>query len=322
MPTVGPYKVSIVAGGQVLPEYDPSEDDADANNDTTTRYIEVIAGLDFHVEFSVQPYTEFPTGFKDVDVNIDGQFADSFVLDKQKHGSITNGWTRQRDGRSFYEGGRWVRKPLVFQNLVTTEETLSAKDLKTIAEDIGSIRIRIHDVVRERSDVDSFRPTKMSRSIPEKALKGQPIDMSAEYGSATPSQRPRVYTSTRVGEVLATCIYKYRSRRALQLLELIPATPEPQPLEERDIDTLDPQEMRQLLAQYREHGSQSTRVKEESDHTEENSTRSSADSSAASSMSSRKRPSSASDNDDDECILVEVKKRRVVKQEIDVLDLT
>jgi len=318
MPTVGPYEISIVAGGRTLQEYDPPEGEEDAVQGTKVKYIEATEGLDFHIKVSVQPFTKFPTTFKQVEVYVDGHFVDSFSLDKESHGSGRKGWTRQRNGRSFLESGTWVRKPLRFTNLVTTEDAVNANDLKEIAKDIGHIQVQIYDATRELSSNHTEQSSNLSQSVPEKALKGQPIDMSVGYGFGRPTPQPRRYTVHRMGEKLASFTYKYRSRRALQLLELIATPLDPQPLEERDFDTLNPQELRELLIQIREQGSQTTnkiaKLKAEAVEIKEEGTPG---------VGTRRRRSTPIDNgEDDECMIVEVKKRKVTKKEVCVLDLT
>lgn len=188
--------------------------------------------------------------------------------------------------------------------------------MRELAKNIGCVHVDICDVTRTPT---SYTPheTLVNQPVPEKALKGRPFDISAGYGAAKVVKKPTYHSAQKVGNSLAKFVVKYRSRRALQLFDLIPVTPEPQPLEERDVDMLNPQEMRQLLTRVREQGNQAVeqlakikqevvQVKEEED----------------SSIRPRKRQSSTlSGEDDDECVLVEVKKRRVAQEEVEVLDL-
>ncbi|KAK5089771.1 hypothetical protein LTR70_006613 [Exophiala xenobiotica] len=172
--------------------------------------------------------------------------------------------------------------------------------IKQLARNIGCIHIAVYDVTRTAKYWREREP-QIGQSVPEKALKGQPIDMTAGYGPATAIKRggaPPKFTEL--------------------MLDLIPTTPEPEPLEERNIETLNTEEMRQLLTQMREKGKQlsgqhakvkneTTLVKEEEDRRAR--------------LPKRQR-STLSDGDDDDCVLVEVKTRRVAPEEVDVLDLT
>lgn len=138
--------------------------------------------------------------------------------------------------------------------------------IKQLAKNIGCIHIEIYDVTHFATNLRSER-SQTYQPVPEKALKGQPIDMTAGYGSATAIEWRKSAQCQRAGKPLAKFVLKYRSRRALQLLDLIPTTPEPEPLEERNIDTLNPEEMRQLLTQMRQNenqlSSQHSKVKKE-----------------------------------------------------------
>lgn len=316
MPKSGAYEISLLVDGEPLSEYDPPEGEDGLDDGAVVRYVQATEGVEFHVKFSVDPYTPFPTGYKSVCIHIDGRFADSYSIEKTVDGNTINGWTLVRKGRNFLENGSWIKRALMFKNLTTTEEATSLETIKKVAKDAGRIRIDITDVKRTASDPWFEQPLD-NQAVPEKALKGKPIDMSAGYGVGTSGTQPRFYNTKVVGKTLAKFVIKYRSKRALQMLELIPDTPEPQSLAERDIDTLNPQEMRQLLAQMRVQESlreeQLAKVKQETftvkDENEPG-------------LSSRKRQSTTLEDDDDDCMIVEVKKRRKAQIEVDVLDLT
>jgi len=317
MPKSGAYEISLLINGQPLREYDPPDDDAETDSGKVIKYIEAIEGAEFHIKIKVAPRTQFPTSFKSVDVKVDGKYVDSFFVYEQDHGSSRRGWARTRKDRSFVEGGSYVRRPLIFKALSVTEEAVPLETIKQLARNIGCIQIEVYDVT---CTAKTWREEthRIDQSVPEKALKGQPIDMTAGYGSATAIKRPESIAVQRVGKLLAKFGLKYRSRRALQMLDLIPTTPEPEPLEERNIATLNPEEMRQLLTRMREEGNrlsgQHTKVKKETTLVKEE-------------EGPRTRPpkrqySTLSDGDDDDCVLVEVKTRRVTPEEVYVLNLT
>ncbi|KAF2766061.1 hypothetical protein EJ03DRAFT_330451 [Teratosphaeria nubilosa] len=60
-----------------------------------------------------------------------------------------------------------------------------------------------------------------------------------------------------------SAIYKYRSRRDLQIESIISRSPSPVPLEERDPDDLSPEEARELVRRLRE---RQVEVKKEATH--------------------------------------------------------
>jgi len=316
MPKSGAYEISLLVNGQPLREYDPPDDDAETDSGKVVKYIEAIEGAEFHIQIKVAPRTQFPISFKTVDVKVDGKSVDCFSVYEQRHGSSRRGWARIRKGRSFVEGGSYVWRPLIFKALSMTEEAMPLETIKQLARSIGCIHIEIYDVTCTAKE---WREEKhqIDQSVPEKALKGQPIDMTAGYGSATAIKRPGSIPVHRVGKPLAKFGLKYRSRRALQILDLIPTTPEPEPLEERNIDTLNPEEMRQLLTQMRDEGNQlsgqHTKVKKETTLVKEE---------RDPGIRAQKRQSSTLEDNDDDCVIVEVKKRKFKSEEVDVLDLT
>lgn len=52
-------------------------------------------------------------------------------------------------------------------------------------------------------------------------------------------------------EPLATFIFRYRSLRALKSIGIVPRTPSPEPLEERDAESLTVDEARELIRRYK-----------------------------------------------------------------------
>ena len=188
--------------------------------------------------------------------------------------------------------------------------------MKELAASIGCLHVEISDTHRTLRLAPS-RHTLPDQVVPEKALKGQPIDMSAGFGLGTATKKPVRHELHKVGKPLAKFVIKYRSRRALQLLELIPTTPEPQLLEERDVHTLNPREMRQLLTHMREQGTQMAdqlaKVKSEAVRVKGE---------AGDSNGGRRRRTITLEADDDDCVIIETKKRKIEPGEVDVLDLT
>ncbi|KAK5089770.1 hypothetical protein LTR70_006612 [Exophiala xenobiotica] len=70
MPESGAYEISLLVNGQPLREYDPPDDDAETDSGKVTKYIEAIEGAEFHIKIKVAPRTQFPTSFKNVNVQV------------------------------------------------------------------------------------------------------------------------------------------------------------------------------------------------------------------------------------------------------------
>lgn len=64
-------------------------------------------------------------------------------------------------------------------------------------------------------------------------------------------------------EPSAAFIFKYRTRRDLQIEGIIERSPSPVPLEERDPNTLNQEEMREVIRRMREREQNAPRVKQE-----------------------------------------------------------
>jgi hypothetical protein len=100
---------------------------------------------------------------------------------------------------------------------------------------------------------------------------------------------------------------------ALRSLLIVPRSPSPVPLEDRDVDTLSPQEMRDLLWRQREHGQATRVVKRERGIKRER---------------SREKSSTVNeaDIDDDEISFISAKRRRppitLNEDGIETVDLT
>lgn len=60
-----------------------------------------------------------------------------------------------------------------------------------------------------------------------------------------------VYDDFVAEEDIATFVFRYRSKSALQAEGIIPRTPSPTPLEERPLEELNQEELRELLRRHR-----------------------------------------------------------------------
>ena len=228
MPTLNSYIASIVVNGQKLTEYDPPEAEQISDKKKCVKYVEADEGSNFVVHIDLTPQTRFTTPNKIVRIYIDGKSAKASVIRAER---THRGLHHEYSKRAILEVGGLVEQAFMFKKLITTEETLGVEELKKTAKGIGSIRLEIYNGTADKSVPRGSRHTQESSgAIPEKALKGQPIDMMAGYGDKKPVQYRNVSNSKIVGKAEAVFEFKYRSRRALQLLDLVPTTPEPEAL--------------------------------------------------------------------------------------------
>ncbi|KAK5091760.1 hypothetical protein LTR05_001945 [Lithohypha guttulata] len=300
----GHYEVSIVVNGQPLQEYDPPEDeDKGPGRAAGVKYIEAQEGMPFSVRVRCLPGAGWPEQLKSCDIYVDGKPTLSKIL-SAKQRLLQNFFEAECAGVTYKEDDRYLWRSFMFQKLITTDETCEEKNLKNLARGLGRIKVVLSDFRRDGLENFDIKFDAETKTVPEKALKGQQIDMTAGLGAVQPApQEAKISVGQRVNPPLATYIFKYRSRAALQWIDLIPTSPEPEALHERDVDTLTLEEARRLLAQYREGERASAEVKKEGAQVKRER--------SPTPTTKRKR---GIDLDDDECQIVEVKRCRTTNR--------
>jgi len=178
MPKSGAYEISLLVNGHPLHEYDPPNDENDTDADAVVKYVEATEGAEFYVDFKVRPNTEFPTGSKGVTIKIDGKFVDGYPVHERQHRIREGGWSGLRTGRSRLENGAWVERPLMFKRRTTTEEVMPMQSMKELAKNVGCINVSIKDIICTPAR-RIMKNAPVDLPVPEKALKGRPIDVSA-----------------------------------------------------------------------------------------------------------------------------------------------
>ena len=311
MPFHNGYTACIRVNGIALQEYDVPPDEDIAPRVHQTKYIEVPSeGANFEIDVHAAAYTNFPTAQKAIDFRIDGRGITGAFLQKFNRGPTTNGWRVTKSSVSFQTRGNYETRKLQFKPLVTTEvngDPLAYKNFK----EIGLIEITISDATIH-GPLDNHDDTyREPASVPEKALKGQSLSMVIGLGPAEPSLPQSLVVTQRRIPYLARFHLKYRNKQCLQMLDIMATTPEPQALEERELDSLNLDEARKLLSRYRERGHNIIGFKREGSVPIK--------AEQARTVFERKRQFV----DDDDCQIVEVKRvKSVVADEVEVLDLT
>lgn len=325
MAIIGPYNVSITVGGIELPEYDPPEDeelDKSIQPDRQqTKYIEVTEGSEFGMKVRFIRGVDRVIGTHGICLTLDGQWELRCRLTVKDDQNVDV--ARFLSPPMILEDNVWVTRPYVFRKLATTDAECEKENLKRIAGHVGSIIFRFYNTEPMPGVfVPGVAKPLTVDDVPEKVLKGQSIDLSAGLGKASACSSPEHESRWRVtGDPLFQIVFKYRSRRALQLLDLIPMTPETIPLHARDPATLDLEEARELLSQMQARlnklegiESEDPKIKEERGQTKETSLTRAA---------YGKRNASHIDDGDDDVIFVKSRKtERLSSTEIEVLDLS
>lgn len=317
MPTHGDYTVSILVNRRPLQEHDT--DGSHGQSADQVKYVEAIEGAEFSIEACISQNAVFATNCKAFKIYMDGAALGYLSVrhDDVTHGSSERGWRNVKAGKHCHVNGQTMRQSFQFINLQTTEEKGDFNEYQRLARSAGSIRTEVYNV---RTTREAAKPIerRISTPIPEKALKGRPIDMSAGLGQVRPSHPMTHITNIiPIGNHLVSFVFLYRSRRSLQMLNIIPTTPEPEPEPEppqqQDPNSLSLEDARLLVSQYQAKDRSRITVKEEQTKVKSENKRTL--------VTPKKR--SYVDEDDDECQIVSVKKAKpVAVGEVVVLDLT
>ncbi|KAA6410322.1 MAG: hypothetical protein FRX48_05743 [Lasallia pustulata] len=248
-------EVTISAKGNKLPEYDDDAEEPGPSN-MVTKYIEALTGANFQIHYNIKPMFRLKSSAMSIDVIIDGEYMDSHILHRDedlKHlsriplGAIFTGFRRiQKDS--------WTLQAFSFAEIKTSEENAVASDpaLQELVSKLGSIRIEVHHVKIKGPGVPStdFGKLRALDALPEKALKGQALSHRASLGPLQRIPSPKVTEVEYINGLESPSVvfnFKYRSRKSLQGMLVIPRTPSPVPLEQRPIDELTREEALELL---------------------------------------------------------------------------
>ncbi|KAF2635879.1 hypothetical protein P280DRAFT_473522 [Massarina eburnea CBS 473.64] len=257
--------VEILSNGVPLQEY--VNDEEENSPGTVTKYIEAKSGGDFAVRYSItKPWPETCLVFQ---ISMDGKYVHGKILETNLfHGRE---YTSTVDAVTFSDRNKHFSQKFCFSELVIDESHASSanKSLLKSLKCLGEITVKTYKVKNVRqSDKEKRKPHMQNvGNISEKALKGRALSHSARLSAPV--------ATTRVSKALAydyvaadkqpsaTFKFKYRSQAALQALMIIPRSPNPIPLEERDIESLSPEEMRELLKRQKERDGAAPKVKSE-----------------------------------------------------------
>ncbi|KAL2408236.1 hypothetical protein ABEF95_002531 [Exophiala dermatitidis] len=225
--------ITVSSDGKEVGEYQPPADDREAlnarklfpNSPTVVKYIEATPGAQFQIEYRV-------TGRK----AFGDSEADSLTL------------------RTFIDGG-YVPSPVRLKAEPEFDGTMA--DMQKKYGHVGTIRVEVTRMRRVPERVTRSHLPRFDNEVPEKVLKGQSVDTRACLGQPKPSEAKQLHHGVLVDkEPCAVLIFLYRSKSSypkstgitppLGALSVIPRSPTPIPLEERDPDTLTREEAVEL----------------------------------------------------------------------------
>ncbi|KAF2117501.1 hypothetical protein BDV96DRAFT_570317 [Lophiotrema nucula] len=263
------FKVEIVSNGSPLEEYDDPRQ-GELQPGRLTKYIEAQSGATFFIQYSF--LEEFPkTHHLAVQTRIDGKLVDSYMCIKAR---LHDPKPEVVDAAYSRIDGRDVRQGFYFSELMIADADGRApnqENVKALSK-VGEIEITFSFIketeATEDTVLDQKHDIKMIGEVKEQDLKGKTLSHQASLGE------PEVVDPQHVSDVklldrspFGTFKFLYRSLARLQEEHVVPGppppTPPPTPLEERDIDTLTQDEMRELLKRQAERSAEAMRIKRE-----------------------------------------------------------
>ncbi|KAH6875348.1 hypothetical protein BKA58DRAFT_119500 [Alternaria rosae] len=240
-------KVEVFVTGVPLEEH--VDDDDQGGQHEVTKYIEASCGDNFEVKYCFSPGFSIRHAML-VELCLDGEYADSAVFNPGN--SIRwNNMYYFKGLREFEKGEYFLRKFCFSQLEIDDGDPRAFEDsLKKKLHKVGVISVRFYWVTATAASTpaDTVQNKESLSVVPEKALKGSALSHQATYGAREVGQSYSTCRTTKVEESpFAEFTFKYRSRAALKSLLIIPRTPSPVPLEERDVNTLTLEESRELI---------------------------------------------------------------------------
>ncbi|KAJ4509008.1 hypothetical protein HRR86_007558 [Exophiala dermatitidis] len=342
-------EITVASDGQPVREYQPPADDREAlnacklfpNSPTVVKYIEATPGGQFQIRYLLTGHQSFEgADYLSLDTAIDGQDIRSPAVLKESYISRKgDSWSRYEDVVEGAETGsrsKTTLSPFYWRELSRTgpESDWPMAYMKKKYENVETITVEVTRMRRVQKSATRLALPIFEQEIPEKVLKGQAVDTGAHLGkSKRPSHRTTLLRGEAVGKPCAVFIFLYRSKssypksegllharntliysstraEALQALGVIPRSPSPIPLEERDPDTLTREEAVELLRRQRAEAEAAEMVQIKKEESEDDTRQ----------FSTMKR--SATDESDDEMVMIAPPERKKARKEQTVIELS
>ncbi|OCT51331.1 hypothetical protein CLCR_08692 [Cladophialophora carrionii] len=261
MPILDKFEVQVFVAGTRAEEFDDDEEEGGASRGTQeiTKYIEAVSGAFFEFKFFAEAnykityeqaisFTVFVDGERIIGTYMQGEDFQGATADGTRvEGSCSGRFSMESTGSKLYK--------FQFADLETRDLELD-DDVSSFKEkygDLGTLKVEVWRITL----LDAWPARDYSRkdleTVPEKALKGRPLDVATRLAPVTvtrttPSRRMRFLGD----RPLATFTFKYRTRRALQSLLIVGRSPIPVALEDRPMEELTREEAVELLRRQRE----------------------------------------------------------------------
>ncbi|KAK0937568.1 hypothetical protein LTR29_010901 [Friedmanniomyces endolithicus] len=258
--------ISITVAGQALLEHE--DHDEEQQDRTTTRYVEAVSGQIFEVRITAQKGFRSGGDMLSFRIHVDGSKAINIP-------ALRNSACSFNSYVHISQGCRQNRSEVRRYCFATLETASDGRTLATESpqlNNLGSIVVTVHQKYATgvcEPGHGSKKPSTIG-IVAEKALKGKALSHSVDFTAPVACKFGESVTAKAVPglpDPYATIVFRYRSLEMLKSMSIIPRTPTPPPLEEREYETSNRDDFLELQRQLREmkerHGAPSVKVKRE-----------------------------------------------------------
>lgn len=123
MAILGHFEASVSINGAAAQEYDDDEDGS-GNPNVVSKYIEVVSGENFEVNFKVKKHYNFTCDYFGWNISLDGDQKCGPVIDKS-HYSWDHGKSNSRNGVRIKKGDQFSLSKFKFDDLTISEYCLA-----------------------------------------------------------------------------------------------------------------------------------------------------------------------------------------------------
>ncbi|KAF2215079.1 hypothetical protein CERZMDRAFT_94502 [Cercospora zeae-maydis SCOH1-5] len=250
----------ILVHDQPLAEYD--DEDTVPTNTRKTKFVEAEEGCSFAVRVVTQPQlARSPDDCVSFQVYVDGKPVGGKIIETGNKYAMQSAFKKGLE-RNTATGS--TEEEFRFTHLRTSKSHYDGPVGKAKHADfkhLGEIRVccfwarKVGHADEQKHLPDACLATAAKVAVPEKCLKGRAISSRTTLGPAKQRAFKIHYIKTvdiYGSEPFATFTFKYRSRRDLQIEGIVPRSPSPVPLEERDPQSLTLDESRELVRRMRQ----------------------------------------------------------------------
>jgi hypothetical protein len=184
MAILKPFECTVEVDGVAIEEYE-DEDTEQANTTTLlTKYVEAASGANFSLKFTVQPGWTMKADYIAWYIYLDGTPGGGGIVPSESYDGDRS-HTSLLSGVSSGAGNNWTLRKYKFADITTGDkpDDLTPEEMKKRYEKLGNITIEIWRMKFLRKVDESQEPRHGALGVvPEKALKGQALSLSTEYG--------------------------------------------------------------------------------------------------------------------------------------------